>query len=142
MAIVFECAGCGAELEMGDSYAGDFINCPDCGQRTYVPRSAARCDGCGRKREEEVPCEDCDALFCSRKCLRRHEKKKHRRGRRPSGRVCDWCDSDEPPVYRRQISVAGWVTFAVLVLLCWPLCFLGLFITEDVAHCNDCGRRL
>ncbi len=49
-----------------------------------------------------------------------------------------YCGSRERPYWRQQISSGGWVVFAVLLVLFWPLCFLGLFI-KDVRSCYECG---
>jgi hypothetical protein len=44
-------------------------------------------------------------------------------------------------VRQQQISQAGWITFAVLIATCWPLCWIGLLMNEDYLACGDCGRK-
>ena len=62
--------------------------------------------------------------------------------RRRRGFRCPYCGTDEPPRARQRVSVAGWVVFAVLLLFCFPLCLIGLFITEEEKVCWGCGLRL
>lgn len=55
---------------------------------------------------------------------------------------CPFCKCKEPPYQRSQISPAGWVVFALGVLLCLPFCWVGLLITESYRVCSYCGTRL
>ncbi|MBY0514659.1 MAG: LITAF-like zinc ribbon domain-containing protein [Gemmataceae bacterium] len=66
------------------------------------------------------------------------------RERRPRRRgfECRYCGSLEQPVTREQISVGGWIVFAVLVFACAPLCWIGLLMKEEVYHCYECGRKV
>jgi hypothetical protein len=65
------------------------------------------------------------------------------RPRRRRGRYeCRFCGSREESVTKQRISAGGWVTFAVLILFCWPLCWIGLLIKEDYQACYDCGKPL
>ena len=41
----------------------------------------------------------------------------------------------------RRISTAGWITFAVLLVLFFPLFWIGLLIKEDVRVCQVCNSR-
>jgi hypothetical protein len=43
---------------------------------------------------------------------------------------------------RRRISTAGWVVFVALLLFCFPLSIIGLFIKEDYRVCSSCGIKL
>jgi ribosomal protein L40E len=58
------------------------------------------------------------------------------------GVCCPYCRTTYPPIIRRQISTAGWITFAVLLVFCWPLFWIGLLIREDIRICSACGARL
>jgi hypothetical protein len=64
--------------------------------------------------------------------------------RRPARRErrCPECGSREAPFVRQKVSSAGWAVFAVLLLFCFPLCWVGLLITEGQRECYDCGARL
>ncbi len=65
-----------------------------------------------------------------------------RRSRRSRRNSCPYCGSAAEPVIRRKIGVMGWVVFAVFLLVFFPLCFLGLFMTDEVEFCCDCGAKL
>jgi hypothetical protein len=54
---------------------------------------------------------------------------------------CPRCGSEEPPWVVRQISAAGWVLFALLLVFFFPLCFIGLLITETKRVCRHCGLK-
>ena len=51
---------------------------------------------------------------------------------------CPHCQSTAPPVVAKRIGTAGWVVFFALLIACFPLCFIGLFIKEDYAMCSWC----
>jgi hypothetical protein len=55
---------------------------------------------------------------------------------------CPYCDSEEPPEIRNKISTAGWILFVVLLIFCFSLCFISLFITEEVRYCHECGTPI
>ncbi len=55
---------------------------------------------------------------------------------------CPFCSSNSPPIRKQKISTAGWVLFVILLIGCFPLCVIGLFITEDHRVCSDCGITL
>jgi hypothetical protein len=61
---------------------------------------------------------------------------------RRRGFRCPYCRSDDPPLVRDQISTAGWVVFAVLLVVFPCICFIGLLMKEDFRVCRDCGARL
>lgn len=63
---------------------------------------------------------------------------------RPSSRhgfTCPYCQTHRPPRVASKISVAGWVLFVVLLLTCFPLCIIALFITENYRICSSCGIK-
>lgn len=48
-----------------------------------------------------------------------------------------------PPHYETKVSTAGWVTFVVLlVILCWPFCWIGLLMKDRIAIWSACHIRL
>jgi hypothetical protein len=93
-------------------------------------------------------CPDCAALLCSAMCFREHRYHAHPKPRRPPPRrrlkpvECDRCGTSELPFARTVITEAGWVTFALLLVLFFPLCWMGLLITETRWFCSDCGARV
>ena len=44
--------------------------------------------------------------------------------------------------YERKISTAGWIVFAVLMVVFFPLFWIGLMLKEDVRVCLTCNFRL
>jgi GYF domain 2/LITAF-like zinc ribbon domain len=59
-----------------------------------------------------------------------------------TGFRCPFCQSTQPPLTRSKISTAGWVMFVVLLIACFPLCIIALFIKEDYRVCSSCGTKL
>ncbi len=55
---------------------------------------------------------------------------------------CPYCQSHSPPVQKQKISTAGWILFVILLLACFPLCWIGLLIKEDYRSCSFCGLGL
>ena len=55
---------------------------------------------------------------------------------------CPFCGTIIPPTRKKKIHPAGWALFVVLLVLCFPICWLGFFIREEVSKCSDCGLRL
>lgn len=55
---------------------------------------------------------------------------------------CPHCSSRTIPVTRSKISGGGWAVFITLLLLCWPFCFIGLFMQNKYLACGECGTKL
>lgn len=56
---------------------------------------------------------------------------------------CPFCQSNAGYFVSNKTSQAGWIFFWVLLLfLCIPLCWIGLFITETHQICRSCGMKL
>jgi hypothetical protein len=51
---------------------------------------------------------------------------------------CPHCQSTAPPVIAKRIGAAGWIVFFALLIFCFPLCFIGLFIKEEYRMCSWC----
>jgi DNA-directed RNA polymerase subunit RPC12/RpoP len=113
------------------------------------PRSA-NCLECGQNlagRDTLLTCPDCGSVLCSSRCFREHrrfahERPKPKRREPATGFQCRYCGTTEPPYYSSQISSEGWVVFALMLVFCLPLFWIGLLITEERRHCYDCGARL
>lgn len=119
--------------------------------RRSSERSARResCLECGKDvtdRAKVQTCSDCGSLFCSSACYREHRYHAHSRRRkkkrRPERVECPYCDSTARPRAAWVISQSGWVLFVVLLLFFFPLCWIGLLMTEPEYRCSDCGARL
>jgi predicted RNA-binding Zn-ribbon protein involved in translation (DUF1610 family) len=55
---------------------------------------------------------------------------------------CPKCGSVNLPEVRNRISAGGWVVFAVMIVVCFPLFWIGLLMKEDYRSCVDCGYKL
>jgi hypothetical protein len=55
---------------------------------------------------------------------------------------CPFCGTDAPPEIARRISTAGWIVFAVMIIFCFPLFFIGLLIKEEYSQCSWCRASL
>ena len=56
---------------------------------------------------------------------------------------CPYCSSTLPPLYRSEVSGAGWVLFWILLLVtCALLCWIGLLIRDNYRVCASCGMKL
>lgn len=58
------------------------------------------------------------------------------------GYHCPRCSSQLFPHYERKVSTAGWVVFSVLLVVFFPLFWIGLLIKEDVRVCPVCKFRI
>lgn len=52
--------------------------------------------------------------------------------------VCRHCNTPGLPLTHTKISVGGWILFAVLLLVCFPLRFIGLTMKEHTKLCRNC----
>ena len=153
----FECTVCSAVLEQPESMAGKQVKCPECRALLTVPGTppAAPPTSFGvpsrsraeppedfaprRRREEEYEDDDRDDTYdeAPRSRRRRPVRTSFDRGFR-----CPFCGTDDPPLTSKQISAAGWITFAVMMVFCFPLFWIGLLMNEEKHRCRDCGRTL
>jgi hypothetical protein len=60
----------------------------------------------------------------------------------PAGYRCPRCGSQNAPQFVRKISAAGWIVFAVLLVMFFPLFWIGLLIKEDVRVCPICTLKV
>ena len=137
MPIPVNCPSCGFEGEAPEGTEGQTVLCPDCRYNIPVPGGNGRKSLSHRVRDEFA--DDDRPPRRSRRSRRGRRRSEFRYG---IGSVCDRCGSDAPPIYRSEISVGGWITFVVLLLVCWPLCFLGLLMKDEYRVCSDCGARV
>jgi hypothetical protein len=57
----------------------------------------------------------------------------------PVGYRCPFCQSPNPPFIAQKVSVGGWITFVVMLLFCFPLCWIGILMKENYRICSTCG---
>jgi hypothetical protein len=55
---------------------------------------------------------------------------------------CPYCGTNRPPYSTEQISTGGWIVFAVMLLVCFPLFWVGLLMKETHQTCSQCRIRL
>jgi hypothetical protein len=55
---------------------------------------------------------------------------------------CPSCMSQYLPQIERRISTTGWIIFAVLLVVFFPLFWVGLLIKEEAHVCPSCKTRL
>lgn len=111
------------------------------------PSQVESCLECGvglANRARVQSCPDCTAQLCSAKCYREHRYHAHdkRRKSRPRNVECDRCGTSARPYISTAISDGGWITFVILLIVCFPLFWIGLLMTETRVICADCGARL
>jgi DNA-directed RNA polymerase subunit RPC12/RpoP len=113
------------------------------------PARRENCLECGANitgRNRVQTCSDCGSSFCSAACYREHHyyahSRRRKKKRRPERIECHRCDSTARPYTSWVISQSGWVVFVVLLILFFPLCWIGLLMTEPEYRCADCGARL
>jgi hypothetical protein len=59
-----------------------------------------------------------------------------------SGYRCPYCQSATVPFTIQKISDAGWIVFAIMMLACFPLFWIGLLMKQDESYCSVCRARL
>jgi hypothetical protein len=55
---------------------------------------------------------------------------------------CPNCMTQYLPRIERRISTSGWVVFAVLLIVFFPLFWIGLLMKEEVHVCPSCKLRV
>ena len=58
-----------------------------------------------------------------------------------AGYRCPRCGTQNLPYITRQISTAGWITFAVLLVTTFIFFWIGLLLKEDVKVCPVCNYK-
>jgi DNA-directed RNA polymerase subunit RPC12/RpoP len=103
------------------------------------------CLECGAdvtERARVQTCSDCGSLLCSAMCYREHRYHAHSQRKRRPRNACPYCGSMARPYYTTVISQGGWTAFFLLLVFFFPLCWIGLLMTETQMKCDDCGARL
>lgn len=55
---------------------------------------------------------------------------------------CPRCGTNILPRLERKISTAGWIVFAALLLIFFPLFWIGFLIKDNVRVCSVCNLRI
>lgn len=56
--------------------------------------------------------------------------------------TCPFCQYQGPPDHKSKVSSTGWIIFCVLLIFCFPLCWIGLLSTEMKRSCGKCKSVL
>lgn len=152
MPVVVACPTCGNGIRCPDSVLGKTISCPSCRARlvptvpAIEPPSAAREPAPVVLLPDEPP-----RLHQPRGRAERNEEADdfdfrdadEERTARRTGFRCPYCGSRALPTTKKKVSSAGWAFFWILLLfLCFPLCWIGLFMKDEFRVCGDCGMKL
>jgi DNA-directed RNA polymerase subunit M/transcription elongation factor TFIIS len=137
--IRYTCPACKTLLESPDHKVGTKVACPTCEEKLRVPMpSNGHLLPAPSSRKKDYPVleeieegEDAE-----------DERPRKSRVRRKRKFKCRECGSTRRPVTKEEISQNGWILFIVLLIVFWPLCFIGLFQKESYEVCDDCGARL
>jgi hypothetical protein len=145
------CPQCQTRLSVDPGHVGGEVKCPGCATIFRAGRADAppppkagpsrrgKLERLGSGSADPADRDDEDGRRRSRRSRRRDEDDddRPRRSRRDG---CPSCGCRQV-VYKSEISTAGWVTFAVLLAVCWPLFWIGLMMKEEFRACADCGRK-
>ncbi len=55
---------------------------------------------------------------------------------------CPYCHTQAPARIKSKVSTGGWVLFVIILLVFFPLCWIGLLIREEYYVCSYCGIKL
>jgi phage FluMu protein Com len=95
------------------------INCPNC--QKEISGTAITCDYCEHKLRVFGPKE---APTVSRA-------------------ECPFCKTVGRIYSKNETTTGGKILFVVMILfLCWPLCWIGLMITERRTYCGACQMKI
>lgn len=157
--IRFACPTCEKVYKARDELAGRELVCKKCGAAFLVPERPVREVHYGTMLPSEAPAQplpepkpdepfgfDPPARPSSRRSRRRHEyqdeDQEPRSHKRRRGFRCMHCGSSDLPVTVKKISTGGWIVFVVILLVFFPLCWIGLLITDNYKVCYECRIRL
>jgi DNA-directed RNA polymerase subunit M/transcription elongation factor TFIIS len=151
--ISFICRTCGRSLRAKDKYAGRIVECGSCGLRQIVPEDVTEQNDQNQPTippsnfqdkitEKAIPYAEPVATYQAPNVIIQMPKDDSPGQKRRKGFECPYCHTDESPIVDSQISTAGWVIFVVLLIACFPLCIIGLFVKESYRRCSACGIRL
>lgn len=134
----FLCSNCGTSLKASPENSGRSAHCPKCRSSLVVPAPIVRI---WPPETQAPPVADNDFVDSRtiRIVLPVPSEELDRQDECEEEYRCWSCNMPELPRVRYDISFAGWVVFAMLISVCFPLCFLGLLFREPRWYCPVCG---
>ena len=128
---------CNAKLMVSETRRGQKVACPKCAEYVLRPTEATDIAHALDVNREEA--------FVLSDRGRRNTANASGQSWQPDSELgfrCPFCQTKSPPIVRKQISTAGWVVFALLLIACFPLSIIGLFIKQEYRVCSSCGIKL
>lgn len=122
MLTLTDCPSCGLEVQVPPELLGQRVKCPSCDQHFLAPRAVVEV----LPTVARVP-----VVPVARP-----------RTGRPRTFCCPFCLSTTRPLVRKRTSTAGWILLGALIVVFFPVCWLGLLLREKYHVCFDCGIRL
>ena len=55
---------------------------------------------------------------------------------------CPNCGTNEPPIIKSKISEGGWIVFALMIVFCFPLFWIGFLMRQQYSVCPACMKKL
>ncbi|MCL3778886.1 hypothetical protein EMN47_00645 [Prolixibacteraceae bacterium JC049] len=58
---------------------------------------------------------------------------------------CPYCNHEGMPFVEKKIATEAWIIFAILLFVCFPLCWIPFVVDslkEEVVRCHHCGFRI
>lgn len=128
MANLINCPSCHHELQVPDELLGRVVKCPVCERMFSTPATI----------EEAAP----DVRTASPDTATPAKAPTDKPLPGAEGFRCPFCQSTAKPLVREKISVGGWVVFAVMLFMCFPLFWIGLLMKDTYHVCRTCGIQL
>lgn len=56
----------------------------------------------------------------------------------PMAWTCPFCRYQGQPARSLKTTTGGWIVFCVLLIFCFPLCWIGLTMKQQTTRCASC----
>ncbi len=128
------CPACGQGLTITPDLEGEEVTCPFCAT-TFQALGESRRGSKPGKKPRDADVEQSGSGNQSVVIINKGPS------RRP-GYSCPFCHTREMPFTSTRITTVGWLVFFLLLFFCFPLCFIGLLMTESRRRCPECRFTL
>lgn len=154
--ITFRCPACKNPICMPDDQQGTKIHCQGCGQKVMVPapppsQNKTMLGEMAPPSQHPVSSEADEQLVLmvdeDGPSRRRsdsddsNDRPRRREDSRDTGLKCQYCRKRDV-VVEPAITVVGWIVFVFLLVVFFPLCWIGLLIKEPRRKCLSCGMTM